>query len=93
MPKKVYRTTDVTRAVWLHSKWHEDCYPIDDSRIAEVGLETVFPNGLLIKAGVALVNLAQNSSSHGSLLPLLEAAEPSLHINTTVILSGYLAER
>jgi hypothetical protein len=34
-----------------------------------------------------LVTLAQNASSHGSLLPLPEAVKPSLHTNTTVILS------
>jgi hypothetical protein len=72
----------------MHSKWHEDYYPIDNSRITEVGLETAFSNGLLIRACVALVNLAQISSSHSPLLPLPEAVEPSLQVNTTVILSG-----
>jgi hypothetical protein len=87
--KKVYPATARPAAVWMHSKWHEDYYPIDNSRITEVGLETAFPNGLLIRACVALVNLAQISSSHSPLLPLPEAVEPSLQVNTTVILKAY----
>jgi hypothetical protein len=53
-----------------------------------VGWETAFSSGLLIRAGVALVNLAQNASSHRSLLPLPQTVEPFPYINTTVILNS-----
>ena len=51
-----------------------------------MGLETPVFGGLVIRAGAALVNLAQNPSSHCSLLPLQKAIA-LLHLNTTVILS------
>ena len=51
-----------------------------------MGLETPVSGGLVIRAGAALVNLAQNPSSHCSLLPLQKAIA-LLYLNTTVILS------
>jgi hypothetical protein len=42
---------------------------------------------LVIRSGAALVNLAQNPSSDGSLLPLQKAIVLLLQSNTTVILS------
>jgi len=53
---------------------------------AQMGLETPVPCGLVIGAGAALVNLAKNTSSHCSLLPLQKTVEFFLLVNTTVIL-------
>ena len=53
-----------------------------------MGLETPVPGGLVIRAGAALVNLAQNPSSHCSLLPLQKAIA-LLYLNTTVILRDW----
>jgi len=51
-----------------------------------MGLETPVPGGLVLRAGAARVYLAQNSSSHCSILPLQKAIG-FLYLNTTVILS------
>jgi hypothetical protein len=51
-----------------------------------MGLEATFSGGLVIRSGATLVNLAQNTSSHSSLLPLQKAIVLLLQSNTTVIL-------
>jgi hypothetical protein len=42
-------------------------------------LETIISSGLVIRAGAALVNLAQNSSGHGPLFPLQKAISYPFH--------------
>jgi hypothetical protein len=54
-----------------------------------MGLETPVSGGLVIRAGTALVTLAQNPSSLCSLLPLQKAIA-LLHLNTTVILRYFM---
>jgi len=51
-----------------------------------MGLETFVSSHLVIRSGAALVNLAQNPSSDGSLLPLQKAIVLLLQLNTIVIL-------
>jgi hypothetical protein len=52
-----------------------------------MGLETPVSGRLVIRAGAALVNLAQNPSSHSSLLPLQKAIVLR-YLSTTVILNS-----
>jgi len=59
---------------------------------AQMGLETPVPGGLVFRAGAARVHLAQNSSSHCSLLPLQKAIG-FLYLNTTVILKPFQDDR